>query len=164
MKAILLFSLVCFALSSTYSDDLKGPAVNPKHTDAFTFCNLLSAWQADYRDSGDSGDWLDNDPDRSIPSGVSDCVDSLLWDSDKNKYYDRCCYVRLQLNGVMHGGCIGLSEEQYLDITETIIRMENGDKKIWTSEAKGAKVYQLDCSSSYLRLLSVATLLLALIF
>jgi len=158
MKAILLFSLVCFAVSTTISDDLKGPAVNPKHSESYAFCNLLSAWQAD------SSDWLDNDSDRAIPSGVSDCVDSLLWDSDKNKYYDRCCYVRLQLNGVMHGGCIGLSEEQYLDITETIRRMENGDKKIWTTEATGAKVYQLDCSSSYLRLLSVATLLLALIF
>ena len=158
MKAILLFSLVCFAVSTTISDDLKGPAVNPKHTESYAFCNSLSAWQAE------KGKWLDEIEDRSIPSGVSDCVDSLLWDSDKNKYYDRCCYVRLQLNGVMHGGCIGLSEEQYLDITETIIRMENGDKKIWTSEAKGAKVYQLDCSSSYLRLLSVATLLLALIF
>ena len=158
MKAILLFSLVCFAVSTTISDDLKGPAVNPKHTESYAFCNSLSAWQAK------KGKWLDEIEDRSIPSGVSDCVDSLLWDSDKNKYYDRCCYVRLQLNGVMHGGCIGLSEEQYLDITETIIRMENGDKKIWTSEAKGAKVYQLDCSSSYLRLLSVATLLLALIF
>ena len=158
MKSILLFSLLCFALSTTISDDLKGPAVNPKHTESYAFCNLLSAWQAD------SSDWLDNDSNRAIPSGASDCVDSLLWDSDKNKYYDRCCYVRLQLNGVMHGGCIGLSEEQYLDITETIIRMENGDKKIWTSEATGAKVYQLDCSSSYLRLLSVATLLLALIF
>ena len=158
MKSILLFSLLCFALSTTISDDLKGPAVNPKHTESYAFCNLLSAWQAD------SSDWLDNDSNRAIPSGASDCVDSLLWDSDKNKYYDRCCYVRLQLNGVMHGGCIGLSEEQYLDITETIIRMENGDKKIWTTEATGAKVYQLDCSSSYLRLLSVATLLLALIF
>ena len=158
MKAILLFSLVCFALSTTISDDLKGPAVNPKHSESYAFCNHLSAWQAD------SSDWLDNDSIRAIPSGASDCVDSLLWDSDKNKYYDRCCYVRLQLNGVMHGGCIGLSEEQYLDITETIIRMENGDKKIWTTEATGAKVYQLDCSSSYLRLLSVATLLLALIF
>ena len=158
MKAILLFSLVCFAVSTTISDDLKGPAVNPKHTESYAFCNSLSAWQAK------KGKWLDEIEDRSIPSGVSDCVDSLLWDSDKNKYYDRCCYVRLQLEGVMHGGCIGLSEEQYLDITETIIRMENGDKKIWTSEAVGAKVYQLDCSSSYLRLLSVATLLLALIF
>ena len=158
MKSILLFSLLCFALSTTISDDLKGPAVNPKHSESYAFCNYLSAWQA-Y-----SSDWLDNDSNRAIPSGVSDCVDSLLWDSDKNKYYDRCCYVRLQLNGVMHGGCIGLSEEQYLDITETIRRMENGDKKIWTTEATGAKVYQLDCSSSYLRLLSVATLLLALIF
>ena len=158
MKAILLFSLVCFAVSTIIPDDLKGPAVNPKHTESYAFCNILSAWQAD------SGQWLDEIEYRAIPSGVSDCVDSLLWDSDKNKYYDRCCYVRLQLNGVMHGGCIGLSEEQYLDITETIRRMENGDKKIWTTEATGAKVYQLDCSSSYLRLLSVATLLLALIF
>jgi hypothetical protein len=158
MKTLLLFSLICLALSATVTipDDLKGPAVNPKHYESYTFCSHLNAWQDD--------DWLDNDSIRVVPTGVSDCVDSLLWDGDKGIYYDRCCYLRLQLNGVMHGGCIGLREEQYLDITETIIRLENGDKNILTSEAKGAKVYQLDCSSSYLSLLSFATILLALIF
>ena len=64
----------------------------------------------------------------------------------------------------MHGGCIGLSEEQFLDITETIIRLENGDKNLWTSNAANSKVYQLDCNSSYLKLLSIASILLAFIF
>lgn len=156
MKALLLFSLVCLAIS--VSDDKKGPAVNPKHSESDQFCNELSAWQPEPED------WIDNVSNENIPTGVSDCVDNLLWDENKNKYYDRCCYVRLQLKGVMHGGCIGLSEEQYLDISETIIRMENGDKNIWTTEATGAKIYQLDCSSSFLSLLSFAIVLLALIF
>ena len=64
-----------------------------------------------------------------------------------------CCYVRFYLDGKMHAWCIGLSEENYLDTTDTMIIMENGDKDIWTRYAAGAKIYQLDCISSYLKAL-----------
>ena len=50
-----------------------------------------------------------------IPGGVSDCVDLLLWSPQKGAYYDPCCYVRFQVEGKMHAGCVGLSEENYLD-------------------------------------------------
>jgi hypothetical protein len=49
-----------------------------------------------------------------IPAGVSDCVDLQLWAPARNMYYDHCCYVRFQKEGVMHAGCVGLSEEHYL--------------------------------------------------
>jgi len=159
MKIILLFSLIYFVISaSDITEDQKGPAVNPKHSESETFCYSLSAWQT--LDES----WLDDDENEIIPSGVSDCVDNLLWDPHKGKYYDRCCYIRFQLKGSMHGGCIGLSEEQFLDITETIRRLENGDKNLWTSNAANSKVYQLDCNSSYLKFLSIASILLAFIF
>ena len=64
-----------------------------------------------------------------------------------------CCYVRFYLDGKMHAWCIRLSEENYLDSTDTMIIMENGDKDIWTRYAAGAKIYQLDCISSYLKAL-----------
>ena len=55
-------------------------------------------------------------------------------------------------------------EENYLDTTETMRRINNGDKRLWTSDTKNTKVFAIDCSSSYIKFLSVATILLALIF
>ena len=155
MNKILLLSLLSLVVS--VSDDLKGPAVNPKHDEATEFCVKYFPW--DERENK----WYDEFNDE-IPNGVSDCVDTLLWDKYKGRYYDRCCYVRFQLKGVMHAGCIALTEDQYLDISESIRRMENGDKEYWVTEAKGSKIYQLDCNSSYLKLLSFASIILALIF
>ena len=152
MKKILFVALVCFVLSTTEVDESKyGPSTNYKHQGATTSCTDL------YVKDGDN--WRSTD----IPQGVSDCVDTLLWDETRNKYHDRCCYVRFQLEGLMYAGCVGLSEENYLDTTETIRRMENGDRAIWTQDAAGSKIYQLDCKSSYIKVLSVASILFALI-
>ena len=155
MKSILLFCLACFVLS--VSDDEKGPAYNPKHPESELFCTHLAVWQGDM--------WLDDvASEGEVPGGPSDCVDTLLWNNVTEKYYDRCCFVRFQLNGDMHQGCLGLSEEQYLDTSETIRRMERGDKEIWTTRGANSKIYQLDCNSSFLKILSFASILLALIF
>ena len=95
------------------------------------------------------------------PNSESDCVDLALWDRFDQRYYDRCCYVRLQLNGVMHSGCALLTEEQYLDITETIRRIEVGDPRIIHSVSANSKVYQLDCKSNFIKALTIASFLLA---
>ena len=158
MKSILFICLICFALS--VSDDDKGPAVNPKHPESEYFCSDYSVYQ--WNSDGEAY-WYDDENDGSEITGVSDCADALLWDKRTNKYFDRCCYVRFQLEGEMHGGCIGLSEENYLDISETIRRMENGDKTIWTTKGANSKIYQIDCSASYLSLLTIASILLALV-
>ena len=107
MNKILLLSLISFAIS--ISDDLKGPAVNPKHSEGTEFCVTYFPWDEDLNDG--EGDWYDNYY-TDIPQGVSDCVDTLMWDKYEGKYYDRCCYVRFQKDGIMHGGCIALTEEQ----------------------------------------------------
>ena len=157
MNKILLLGLISLVLST--SDDLKGPAANPKHYESERFCVDYFPWDEDFEN------WYDNLPTtKFIPGGVSDCVDTLLWDKYDSRYYDRCCYVRFQIEGNMHAGCIALTEEQYSDISESIIKMENGDKKYWGAAATGSKIYQLDCNSSYLKILSFASILLALIF
>ena len=157
MKRILLITLLSLVLSVT--DDEKGPAANPIHSESEEFCVTFFPWDED------EVDWYDNfaDSDR-IPQGVSDCVDTLLWDQYKNRYYDRCCYVRFQVNGSMHGGCVELTEEQYLDISETIRKIENGDKSILVAETAGSKVYQLDCNASYLKLLTFGLISFSLLF
>ena len=114
------------------------------------------------------GQWLDEyyggQDDARVPSGVSDCIDLQLWSSEKNQYYDKCCYVRFQKDGVMHAGCVGLAQEQLIDITETIKKMENGDRSIWTREGANTKIYQLDCSSSYIKYVSFAFIAFICIF
>ena len=157
MKKVLLFCLICFVMN--ISDDLKGPSINPKHYDSDKLCVDYFPWDEDI------SDWIDNDPTHhpGIPTGVSDCIDTLLWDKYKNRYYDRCCYVRFLVEGSMHQGCIGLTEAQYLDITESIRLMEQGDKAFWVSKAKGSKIYQLDCASTYIKALSFVFALIALI-
>ena len=132
MKNILILFLICINLSATLYD--KGPAYNLKHSDSEINCS-----------------------DIKEPSGVSDCADSLLWSTELNKYFDRCCYFRYQLNGKMSQGCTSITEEQYLDIAQTIREFEE------TPLLKGkTKVYQLDCASSYLKIVSISSVLLAL--
>ena len=159
MNKVILLSLLSLVLSETVSDDKKGPAAHPKHYESQYFCVDYFPWDEDYEQ------WYDDlDTTTFIPQGASDCVDTLMWDKYENRYYDRCCFVRFQHNGVMHAGCIALTEEQFSDISESIRKMENGDKKYWVAEAANSKIYQLDCNSSYLKLLSFAIFILALIF
>ena len=159
MNKILFLCLLSLVLSETVSDDKKGPAAHPKHYESQYFCVDYFPWDEDYEQ------WYDDlDTTTFIPQGASDCVDTLMWDKYENRYYDRCCFVRFQHNGVMHAGCIALTEEQFSDISESIRKMENGDKKYWVAEAANSKIYQLDCNSSYLKLLSFASIILSLIF
>ena len=159
MNKVILLSLLSLVLSETVSDDKKGPAAHPKHYESQYFCVDYFPWDEDYEQ------WYDDlDTTTFIPQGASDCVDTLMWDKYENRYYDRCCFVRFQIEGVMHAGCIALTEEQFSDISESIRKMENGDKKYWVAEAANSKIYQLDCNSSYLKLLSFAIFIMALIF
>ena len=61
----------------------------------------------------------------------------------------------------MHSGCALLTEEQYLDITETIRRIEVGDPRRIHSVSANSKVYQLDCKSNFIKALTIASFLLA---
>ncbi len=159
MKKLLFLSFLCIAISVDldYESSL-GPAHNAKHSKYETYLPCTDAKVAT------SSGWLDDDANADVPNGVSDCVDRLLWDESKKIYYDHCCYVRFQIDGEMHAGCIGLSEENYLDTSITIKRMEEGDRLIWTRAGTNSKIYQLDCFSSYLKSISIASILLLALF
>ena len=149
MDKYLLLCLISVVISATTED----PAVNKKHPESPNYCVEYFPYDEDYETycCTEGG-----------PSGVSDCVDNQLWDKYDGRYYERCCYIRFQLKGYMYSGCFELTEEQYLDITESIKGIEEGRSAYWLSPA-GAKVYQLDCSSSYIKILSSICILVALI-
>ena len=133
MKTILIFSLICFTLS------VWGPVDKIKNSNSGEKCN----------------------PYTSEPDQLSDCVDLNL--NYGNRYYDRCCFVRFQYEGDMYKRCIPLSEQYYLDITETIKEFEK-EWDIDRTDGSDVKVYQFDCAASYIKILSFASLLLALLF
>ena len=160
-QIILLIAIVyyCTCTLNTPHEERLGPAYNVEDRGE----NTLSC--SDYYVINTSGKWLDDNPSTTkVPSGVSDCIDLHLWSKQNNKYFDKCCYARFQLNGQMHAGCVGLTQEFLNDSTETIRRMEKGDRVIWTRAAEGSKIYQLDCSSSYLKYFTFAALLFGLFF
>ena len=148
MKQILLvLALIYFASCQ----DKDGPANNIEYRD-YPTC------EDKYVHNG-TDEWLD-DNDMS----VSDCVDLQLYSKNKRRYFDKCCFVRFQKEGVMHSGCVGLFRDQIIDITETIKRMENGDKNIWTSAGANSKIYDLDCKASYIHIFAIAFALFGLLF
>ena len=159
MKKLLFITLIYFAASVTTLDEKKiGPAYNYKNQGSTKSC-------IDYGVYDGSGEFRDDSlSSTEIPAGVSDCVDLLLYDKNQKKYYDHCCYVRFQYQGNMHAACIPLMEEDYLDTTVTIKRMEDGDRRIWSSGLANSKIYQLDCISSYLKALSFTSILLLALF
>ena len=159
MKKLLFITLIYFAASVTPLNETKiGPAYNYKNQGSTNSC-------VDYGVYDGSGEFRDDSlSSTEIPAGVSDCVDLLLYDTIQKKYYDHCCYVRFQYQGNMHAACIPLMEEDYLDTTVTIKRMEDGDRRIWSSGLANSKIYQLDCISSYLKALSFTSILLLALF
>ena len=158
-QIIILFALIYFITCiNTEHEDRLGPAYNIEDRGE----DSLSC--SDYYVVRGS-DWLDDLEDTDfVPNGPSDCVDLHLWSPKNNKYFDRCCYVRFQIKGKMHAGCVGLVQEYVNDSTETIRRMEKGDKAIWTTAAANSKIYQLDCSSKYLKYISFASILILGLF
>ena len=134
------------ALSICQEEGL-GPAYNEKHKSSQTPCSRLSI----------------EDGNNNFPGGVSDCIDLNLYDSSSEQYFDHCCYIRAQIKGTMYAGCIGLREEDYLDIVETKRKMEHEKNTIWAVTPKTSKIYDLQCYSTYLKAFSIF-LLLAFLF
>ena len=161
MKKLLLFCLISFAAlqdDEIVSEYEKGPASNIKHAQSDKFCSVYFPYDED------NDTWVDDYYSGEFPYSSSECIDTLLWDKWDLRYYDRCCYVRFQFDGKMHGGCAPLTEDQYLDIAETMRKIEEGDPNIIARKTRGCKVYQLDCNSNYIKALTIASILLALFF
>ena len=144
MKTILILSLVCLTFS------VWGPVDKIKNSQTSATC-------------------ISTDVD---PDSLSDCVDLNLKvtdkDTGKTDYADRCCFMRLQYYGNPIKSCVPLTEELYMDITDTIRKLEDDcTKNLYEDsniEGGRCKIYQLDCAASNIKFLSFAILLLALLF
>ena len=136
MKTILIFSLICFTFC------VWGPVDKIKNSNSEETCGS------------------------TLPDSPSDCVDLNLkvTYNGKTRYADRCCYVRYQEDGIMNKECYPIPEEAYLDITEAIKEYEKDVLDDDSTDGKDIKVYQFDCAASNIKFLSIASILLALLF
>ena len=143
-------------LSTDSEDEIvhDGPALNVPFRENYGTCENFYI----HKGNGTFGDEI------TEGMGVSGCVDLNLYSKNKKKYFDKCCYIRAMIQGQMYGGCIGIMRNHFTDITDTITKMEKGDKNIWTSYANNSKIYVLDCNSSYLQSLTLVFALLSLLF
>ena len=42
----------------------------------------------------------------------------ILYNPEKGRYYDKCCYLRYRAGGEMVSSCIGVTNQEYFDIPE----------------------------------------------
>ena len=112
----------------------------------------------------------DNDscPDFPDTSGtiesVSDCVDYDLYNGER--YYHKCCFARIFIGGTYYKGCAGLTTEEVNDIPLTIKMIEEGisEKSEEDGEKVYGKVYELNCSASFIKILALIFALFGLLF
>ena len=94
---------------------------------------------------------------------TSDCVDLKL-----SGYTDeKCCYIRYQVEGGEAKGCVALTSRDYLDIVEFKRKFEDDYYEAHykdVSEGKRIKVYEINCSASYIKFLTFASILFSLLF
>ena len=76
-------------------------------------------------------------------------------------------FAALLVEGAEKKGCIALTSEDYLDIVEFKRNYEDKYYEAnykYVSEGKRIKVYEINCSSSYIKLLTFTSILFALLF
>ena len=110
---------------------------------------------------------------------VSDCVDRTLARGDEygGGFYDKCCYMRVMVNGNIGEGCYGLSRERTLDVPGNIPQLEDRIKQrlsqnsnlaaqygLEMTEGKEVKIYSLDCDASYIKYFASVLALFCLLF
>ena len=120
---------------------------------------------------------LVNDIMTSSKPTVSDCVDREL---EKGNYgrglYDKCCYVRLMVNGRVGEACIGLDRQYTMDVPGYIPIAEKQLKRrisqntaiterfdIELTEGTDIKIYSVDCDASYIKLFAYIFVLFGLL-
>ena len=76
-------------------------------------------------------------------------------------YYNKCCYMQFQYRGTQYTHCVGLTDDQMMDVPVTIKELEDR-----FAEKTGNDMYimQLNCKGEYIFYSMIGILLFALIF
>lgn len=139
MKYIEIISLLIF-ISTVFShkteiEKRKNEPYNGKLTDFKNKCNSLEYFIENANANGESG--------ADEPFGISECVDRELYDGKKPFLF--CCFVQARIMGNWHSGCVGLDQDQMMDIPYTLSSIEKDEKP-----NRHIMFSRLNCKSSYL--------------
>ena len=111
---------------------------------------------------------------------LSDCVDRNLEipeDYGKGGLFDKCCYMRVMINGIFRTACIGLERKDTIDIPGYIPSAEDDLKRSMLeypemtellgfemTEGTEVKIYSIDCDASYIKFFVSIFALFCLLF
>ena len=184
MKKILSFlSLLTFILATDYRKSYPYcPSVNVGRSDGVVncpgeasaqigggtggmddsyYCKPLFDEDGKY---GEDGDYYDKFWSSTDEVSTTDCFSQHLYNQksgNKASYFNKCCYLVFSSEGKKYNHCVGLTDEQMMDVPVTI---KNLEKEF--SDKTGSYMYieTLNCKGEYLFYSMIGTLLLALIF
>ena len=102
--------------------------------------------------------------DDEIGTNYEECYSQHLYNrktGNQAMYYNKCCYIKFQTEGKEYNHCVGLTDDQMMDIPVTIKELEEK-----FTEKTGNEVYieVLQCNGKYIFYSIISSLLLALIF
>ena len=120
---------------------------------AFIYCVLCRAYNFKERQGISCDEYYLIEDELSTSTCVDLGLESLFYE---NYYYDKCCFVRLRINGYMIPGCLGISRDEFMDVPELIESIEK--------ESPYMKIYEFNCNSSYLKSLALFFALFSLLF
>lgn len=98
----------------------------------------------------------DKDGNEALIQQADDCFSQHLYNKNKGFYYNKCCYIRFQAGGTIHNGCVGMTDEQMLDVDVAKKQLEDRYSEIGRGELY---ISELNCKGSYV----MGSLLIALI-
>ena len=158
-KIILLLTLISLALA--YYKEC--PSVNIGRSDGIVNCPEKDEYYCkplfdeNYEEMFYQNDELDD-------GDIDYCRSQHLYNrkvGNEAMYYNKCCYLEFQYQGNTYYHCVGLTDDQTMDVPVTIKELEDE-----FGERTGNDMYikSLNCKGEYIFYSMIGTLLLALIF
>ena len=76
-----------------------------------------------------------------------DCFSQHLYRRNRQYYFNKCCYVRYQIEGTIYNGCAGMTDDQMWDINTAI-----SDLRQYSSEYLRKELYisEIYCKGSFI--------------
>ena len=157
-KIILLLALISLALA--YYKEC--PSVNIGRSDDIVNCPEKDEYYCkplfdeNYEEMFYQNDELDD-------GDIDYCRSQHLYNrkvGNEAMYYNKCCYLEFQYQGNTYYHCVGLTDDQTMDVPVTIKELEDE-----FGERTGNDMYikSLNCKGEYIFYSMISTLLLALI-
>ena len=177
-KTLLLLTLLSFILAddeTTYPDYpyyKECPSVNIGRSDGIVNCPDSDQYYCKPLFDENYEDvfyWYQNEDDPEDPAAAADvitidyCRSQHLYNrkvGNEAMYYNKCCLLKFQYQGTEYYHCVGLTDDQMMDVPVTIKELEDE-----FGERTGNDMYikSLNCKGEYIFYSMISILLLALI-